>query len=486
MWRRAVIVLLVLFLMSVVVAQPALAQNPTWIGYYFNNGSLSGDPVVTRNDANIAFNWGVNAPVDGVGADNFSVRWATDVQLTAGTYRFYALADDNIRIIFNFGLTPLIDTFGSGPVGQLVTADVNVPSTGTYHIQVDYREVTDNAYAYVSFANLANNPQGPGFPIGSPGTGSSGTGDFPASVATAPWTSQYFANASLLGDPAAIITEASPSHNWGTGAPLPSIPADNFSARYTSVQNLPGGNYTVGARADDGVRVFVNGVLVINQWGPATGLSYTAQLPLPAGANTIQVEFVELSGNASLDFSLWQTGSSGGAVPTQPPAQTGATATVTAFRLNVRALPDPVNGQIITRINRFEQYPITGRTADSQWYQITVNNTPGWVSASFISIANGFNIPVVTPGQGQPPTQAPGATGIVGTATPYTVNIRSGPGTQNGRIGRVPAGQTAQVVGRNAANQWWQVNYNGVVGWVSAQYFILPQGADVNSIPVTG
>lgn len=489
MWRKALVVALLLSLTSILLVQPALAQNPSWIAYYYNNGNLQGDPFTTRTDPNIAFNWGVNAPINGMNADNFSVRWATDTVLNAGTYRFYALADDNIRITFNFGLTPVIDTFSSGVVGQLVTADVNVPAAGSYHIQVDYRELSANAFAFVSFADLATNPQGPGFPV--PGVGTpTGTGSLPPTVATNVWTGQYYANGSLLGDPAAILTETSPTHFWGQGAPLPNVPADNFSARWTSVQNLSGGTYTIAARADDSVRVFVNGTQVINQGG-ATGQTYTATLTLPAGAHTFVVEYGELTLDAFIEFSVYFASGGGGVIqPTPAPVLTGAVATVTAFRLNVRDLPSATSSSVITRINRFEQYPIVGRTADSIWYQIRLaNNQTGWVSGRFISIANGFNIPVVTPGTVVQPTVTPQPgqpSGIIGTATPYTLNLRSGPGTQFGRLGRIVAGSQALVIGRNAASQWYQVNFNGIVGWVSGQYFVLPQGTNINSIPVTG
>ncbi|MBC7871471.1 MAG: hypothetical protein H7Y09_11585, partial [Chitinophagaceae bacterium] len=50
----------------------------------------------------------------------------------------------------------------------------------------------------------------------------------------------------------------------------------------------------------------------------------------------------------------------------------------------------------------------------------------------------------------------------------------------------MPVGPTASVVGRNATNTWWQVHYNGVVGWVSAIYAPIQANADLNVIPVTG
>src|SRR5262249_47446523 len=161
--------------------------------------------------ANIAFNWGVNAPLSGINADNFSVRWATDVSLNPGTYRFYAQADDHIRIYFNYVTwAPVVDTYKSGQVNTLVTGDVNVTSPGTYHIQVDYQELTDQALAFVSFANLAGGSSGPSFT----------PPQNPVTVPTGAWTAQYFSNPTLTGDPVAILTESDPSHQWGNGQPL--------------------------------------------------------------------------------------------------------------------------------------------------------------------------------------------------------------------------------------------------------------------------
>ena len=475
MWRKALIGTLFLLLTSSLIAQPALAQSPVWRGEYYNNGDLNGTPTFTRNDANIAFNWGSGSPGSGINNDAFSVRWSTDIALSPGTYRFYAQADDNIRVIFNFGFQPVIDTFASGVVNQLVTGDITVQQAGTYHIQIDYREVSDAAFAYLSFANLATNPGGPNF----------ATPVAPIQVGTGAWTAQYYSNTNLSGDPVAIISEGSPSHEWGGNAPLANVPADNFSARWISSQSLAGGTYFVNADADDGVRVWVNGVLLIAQWHAAGGQVYSAQVNLPAGLSYFQVEYYEASGNAYLRFSITQSG--GAVVPTNVPAPTGAAATVTAYRLNVRSAPDGINGQIITRINRLEVYPIVGRTADSRWYQINVNGTNGWVSANFINVVNGANVPVTNGTVVQPTTPpAQGATGNTVTASPYNVVIRSGPGTQFRRLGLLPNSGTAPVIGRNSNNSWWQINLNGLVGWVSSQYAPISSSANINIIPITG
>jgi uncharacterized protein YraI len=46
--------------------------------------------------------------------------------------------------------------------------------------------------------------------------------------------------------------------------------------------------------------------------------------------------------------------------------------------------------------------------------------------------------------------------------------------------------QSAPVLGRNASGTWWQVNYNGIVGWASGNFAVIQGGANLNQIPITG
>lgn len=472
MFRKLMIAALLL-VFGVILVQPAAAQSATWIAQYYSNGTLNGDPVVTRNESAISFNWGAGSPASGVPNDGFSARFATDVNFPAGTYRFYLLADDGARVTVNFQPIPLINTLGQGRVGQTVTADIQL--NGATHVQIDYVEQTSDAYLYLSWANVASNPSGPNFgqPVNVP-------------VNTSQWTVQYYNNPNLAGDPSAILTESQPGRDWGNGSPLGSVPADNWSARWSSTQNLNAGQYTISVRADDGVRVFVNGGLVINQWGSSTGQTYTTTLNLPQGNNNFVVEYLELGGAAFLDYRLNQFNPTVATPVPGNPQISGAFLTVTgAFRLNVRNAPDPTTGAVITRINRNESYPIVGRNLDTTWYQINVNGTVGWVSARFVTAQNAGSVPVVT-SNGSQGGGGTVTTGITVTASPYTVNIRQGPGTSFSRIARLPAGTAAAVVGRIASNQWYQINYNGITGWVTAEYVVLSPGANISSVPVTG
>lgn len=469
-WTTTTVALLLVALIGLAAPAPASAQTASWFGQFYNNAFLLEPSSLTRTDSSIAFNWGLGSPGSGINADNFSVRWATDVSLSPGNYRFYALADDNVRVTFNYNQT-VIDTFANSAVGQLMSGDVAVQTTGTYHIQVDYREAVDQAYVYVSWANLATNPSPPTFPIN--------TG-----LGTGQWVAYYYANTSLSGDPAAILTLASPNFNTGSNSPVPSVPGTNWSARFTSVQNLPVGSYQVTLTADDGVRFYVNGAQLLNRFTGATGQPDSVAFNVPSTQTTLQIDFVQFAGDAYLTYTLNPTGVTGPTIPV-----TGgpfATARVIAGKLNVRAAP-AVTAAVVTQVRFSEQYPVFGKSADGRWYLIDVFGTHGWASASFLRVDRPAAVPIVgADAQVPAPTIAPGTSGFIVTATPYSVVIRTGPSTTFNRLGTMSAGSTAQIIGRNADSTWWQINFNGIVGWSSAQFAVIQQNANINAIPVTG
>ncbi len=473
MWRKLILLAFLLTALSVVITQPAAAQvNTTWNGSYYNNPGLQNGVALSRNDPAIAFNWGAGAPGPNVNADNFSVRWGTDVFLNAGTYRFSALADDAVRVIVDFQINPLIDTWPAPQVGQVITRDITLDA-GVHHVQVDYREFTGDAYVFVSFVNVNTSPSGPSFPPPQNNPISSG-----------PWTAQYFGNRDLSGSPTLIQTESAINYNWGGGSPAASIPADNFSARWTSLQNLPAGNYQVRAFVDDGIRVFVDGVSIINEWRTASGTAYTATINLSQGQHSFLVEYFEAGGVAFIEFSITRLNPPAvtPSIPNVPPPSnpTGLTATVTASRLNVRNQPNPFTGSIVAIISRGDTYPVLSSNVGNTWFQINANGVVGWVNSSYVRL----NQPSAPPPTAIP--QVPGSTGYVVTARPFAVNIRPLPDINNNPIAVLPLNQSAPVVGRNTFNTWWQINYQGVVGWVSSQYARIQDNADLSRIPVTG
>ncbi len=295
-----------------------------------------------------------------------------------------------------------------------------------------------------------------------------GLAALPVSAQVGLWTGAYFNNADLAGTPVFVLNEASPSHNWGNGSPSPLLPADFFSARWTSVQNLGAGVYQITVRADDGVRVFVNGVAYINEWRPSPGNIYTAYVTLPAGQHTFVVEYFETTGAAYLEYDLKLVGG------TAPPG--GAAATVTTAQLNVRHIPNPFTGTILTRIYQGQTYPVVGKNADASWLQLDVNGLIGWVNARYVSATNLANVPV-TDSSVRP-------TGAAATVTTDQLNVRHIPNPITGVIlTRISRGQTYPVIGKNADASWLQLNVNGVIGWVNARYV---SATNLANVPVTG
>ena len=155
-----------MLLMSGMMTQAAIAQQGVvWESKFYNNGLLQGPEIIRRQDSAIAFNWGQGSPGSKVNADNFTARFGTDVYLPEGSYRFYVLADDGVQLFVDFN-NLIINTFNQPRPGQLLTADIRL-GAGTHHLQLDYREVTGDAYVFLSWADLATNPTGPNFPVSS-------------------------------------------------------------------------------------------------------------------------------------------------------------------------------------------------------------------------------------------------------------------------------------------------------------------------------
>jgi uncharacterized protein YraI len=282
------------------------------------------------------------------------------------------------------------------------------------------------------------------------------------------WTVEYFNSTNLVGAPVYTDQVASVGFNWTAGAPAPGVNADFFSARWTSVQSLAGGTYEIRTRADDGVRVFINNAIVINEFHTATNETYIHTFDVPAGQHVFRVEYYEGSGVAYLDFELIQVS----------PTRDQPLATVLAGRLNVRENPRVVAGNVLTQVTQNETYLVVGRTPDSDWWQILVDGVTGWVSGRWVDVLNAGQVPI-TGGETPPP-----GTAFTLTAS-YNLNVRNGPGTEYDVIEWLPFGESAPILGRNQANTWWQIRHDGVIGWVSAFFTFVPPELDVNDVPVT-
>jgi hypothetical protein len=248
---------------------------PDWKGEYWSNRNLSGNPTMVRNDREIRFNWGEKGPGGGVPADNFSARWTRKVSFEAGTYRFYALVDDGVRVWVDD--RRIIDAWYDHALHEL-TADY-VLSEGEHTIRVEYLESSVNAQISLGWQKIG----APSYPD---------------------WKGEYWSNQKLEGTPALVRNDQAPDFNWGSGTPGGGLPGDRFSARWTRTLTFEPGRYRLSAQADDGVRVYVDGKRVLDEWHASQGKTYEVELPL-GGEHALKVEFYEVTGNARIRF--WWT-----------------------------------------------------------------------------------------------------------------------------------------------------------------------------------
>jgi hypothetical protein len=106
-----------------------------------------------------------------------------------------------------------------------------------------------------------------------------------------------------------VRNESNLNYDWGSSSPDPSVNADHFSARWTRYLNVTPGAYRFTATSDDGIRVWIDNALVINQWDEHPPQTFTADWGLLTGHHLVVVEFYENDGGAvaRLSWNLIRT-----------------------------------------------------------------------------------------------------------------------------------------------------------------------------------
>ncbi|MBN1873714.1 MAG: hypothetical protein JXA33_05755 [Anaerolineae bacterium] len=107
------------------------------------------------------------------------------------------------------------------------------------------------------------------------------------------WQASYWNDQTLSGSPALVRSESVINYNWGSASPVPSINADHFSARWTRYIDLTAGTYRFTAASDDGIRVWADNVLIIDQWNDHALQLFAADQTLTTGSHLIVVEYYE-------------------------------------------------------------------------------------------------------------------------------------------------------------------------------------------------
>ena len=264
-----------------------------WRGEYYDNRYLSGGPALVRDDSEISFDWGTAPPVSWMPDDNFSVRWTRQIAFDPGYYRFSVRSDDGVRVWLDDAL--IIEKW------EVMNYELHyvdgIYLSGSYRFKVEYFERNGNAriHFWVGPASTPSQPSG--------------------SMARGPWQAEYYDGTDLAGTPLLVRQDAEIDFDWRFGSPDPAVPAERFSVRWTATLDFPAGRYQFATHTDDGVRLLLDGRLIIENWWPMRGYQYAA-VDLPAGQHTLVMEYYERTEAALAQLSwIWLGDSLGAATP---------------------------------------------------------------------------------------------------------------------------------------------------------------------------
>jgi PA14 domain len=174
---------------------------------------------------------------------------------------------------------------------------------GTVSLGLTYTDTTVTAGRH-TYAVVAVDTVGQQSPASVSSPGSTATVPAPAPSGL---TGTYFAKNNLT-TPKLTRVDKTVNFTWGTAAPAASVPKDNFSVRWTGeIIPLHNEAVTFAVTSDQGVRMWVNGQQIINDWTAHTARTDKATVSLTNNqAYSIQLEYYELTGSARMQLK-WST-----------------------------------------------------------------------------------------------------------------------------------------------------------------------------------
>ncbi|SMQ84321.1 Beta- N-acetylglucosaminidase [Bacillus sp. OV166] len=360
--------------------------DPTrWKATYYPSKDFTGTPLIKVYDE-LQFSWGNGSPDPMLPTDGFSGTFEKQYVVTKpGKYRFIGKADDGVRVYVDGVLN--VDKWKDGV--NIIDDPVTL-TTGTHTIKVEYY---DSKYSATMKLDLIE--------------------DF--------WEAKFYPSNNLTGTP--VQKTFDDLDFYWSGSPITNIPADNFSAVFEKkVYIAKSSNYKLSGKADDGIRIYVDGLRKMDSWKDGVNNYSSSPQQLPEGIHTIKVEYYDSKYSASLvvnlsevikktttqytnyDISLGELLNKQIGVSQSDKkydayvrsdllkvnASTPNVGVVNTENTNVRGIP--VNGWILGKLDKDEKVTIYSKTKQSDgyyWYKIKYNET--WVNPSPTDISYYIN-----------------------------------------------------------------------------------------------
>ncbi len=264
-----------------------------------------------------------------------------------------------------------------------------------------------------------------------------------------------------------------------------------FSARFTSTQNLTPGQYNFVVSSDDGVRLYVNGGVVLDKFIGRAQTTDTVPVTITTSPVNLTVEYFEGYDQANLQVQWFLVSSTGATQVFGTPAVVSTAvpaAAITIAGVKAEALRSGpyLGASFIGEVAAGTPLNPLARNKDEgiyNWYLINTGTKTGWISGRYVTLTGDVN---AIPLQSTIFEQIDGAPDVGVLAVPRSVmNLRKRPSIRSAKLMEIDWGAETVLIGRTiqaGKNFWLQVRYKGQVGWIFAPYVSIR--GDVNAVPV--
>ena len=333
--------------------------------------------------------------------------------------------------------TPIISPNG-GVFTNSVLVSITSPDSGvSIYYTLDGTAPTTNSILYVGPFMLTNSASVQAFAVkaGSVSSGIASAGFINSSAVgtgvglLGNYWSNHVSSAPYTGAPTLVRTDATVNFNWGTGSPDPSISVDSFTAKWLgAVEPQFNETYTFYTTTDDGVRLWVNGQLIIDHWVDQSPTEWSGNITLLAGQRyNIEMDYYENGGGAEAILS-WSS-------PSAPKA------VIPTSQLYPVTNPPPVT--VITSPTNGASYAASASvtlSANAAAQYNGVKEVDFYLNSTFVgAVSNApYELTVTGVGQGNYNLSAVAldTTGLAGTSAPVSITVSAGTGQPYGLASR--------------------------------------------------
>jgi uncharacterized repeat protein (TIGR01451 family) len=371
----------------------SLPADSGLIGHYYSNKFIQGTPNFTRTDGvlntlDASLNWPIlGNPGGGLSNDDFSVQWTGQIKSTCtGPIALKTNSDDGIRVFFNNQL--IIDKwFDRAQPVTLDSATVNMTAGAWNNIRVDYFEHGGGSVAQL-FWNSACQTGSIDQIVPQQYLRQTFTGSINMGL-----TGEYFNNTTVSGSPVLTRTDLGVNFSYDLGSPAPEVNNDNFSVKWTGrITSDYAQTYQFCTISDDGTRLWVDGVNVIDQFTPHGFTQYCGNVALTAGQHDIRLDYFDSYIDAAVQLKWSSPSQTGGVlqfIPLDHLSPTGYTGTVYGLTGNYYNNASFSGVPTLTRVDQTVNFDFGQGSPDA-----SINNnlfSVKWIGKIKINEAGNYN-----------------------------------------------------------------------------------------------